>query len=125
MDDAQFSIFMENEHRKTQILERHTQLLERIAGDKAPPEPVAAALAQVFGSDNFTSAEAMEAACTAATAAEAVGQRLPDLPCELRRFGITNPHALGRHLAKCEGVAKIGRDRGATIWQTKRVFAGS
>lgn len=103
-------------------------ILVRIEGGmKTLPAPDAflAALAGVFGRNEFTSSEAWTVAVELERTAETLGQRLPDLPHELQIAGITTTHGLGRYLSGFEGrgVSNIGKDRNGTMWKLDLVIS--
>ncbi|MBM2293460.1 hypothetical protein JQX09_15630 [Sulfitobacter pseudonitzschiae] len=97
-------------------------ILVRIEGGmKTLPAPDAllAALAGVFGRNEFTSSEAWTVAVELERTAETLGQRLPDLPHELQLAGITTTHGLGRYLGVREGrgVSRVGDVREGVLWK--------
>lgn len=109
MTDEQFSVLLA-------AMQRIEGLLQPAAGGDA----LLLALGNVFARDVFTAAEAWTEALAMAAEAEELGERLPDLPHELQRAGVSGPQALGQYLSRLEGqgVARVNtKTRDGWLWE--------
>lgn len=89
--------------------------LRRVLGEDASC-PLAAALADVFASSPFTSAEVIEAGARQAASAARLGQAPAGLAAALADARITTPHGFGRWAARAPGIARAASERGAALW---------